>query len=345
MAVALVVGLVGMVSLAPPTSGAAATATSPAPPGSSSGTTSPQAVATSGAQPVRNPAVLAPPVIPASGSAYLGAFVDPSAQASTGTTPLGGAAGTAAELASLPSFDQGLGRPLALVEVDQAWGTPVDTVQLGQVAATGAIPVITWECGDTDANVVAGADDALITAFAQKVNSLGAPVMVRWFPDPNSPDRATQGCLGAGGASGYAAAFRHVQQLLVAAGASNASTVWSVDTSYGASSDWASYYPGADSIAWIAADSYESPAAPGDLTTAFGSWYSTFSAYGKPLLLSNTGAAPGSQDRFLARVTAELPADYPAVRGLVYLDAPRQAVPSQPVLDAGGQAAFRAAVA
>ena len=333
--------LVGVVSMAPLTSGAAATANSPAPataPASGTGTAAPAAQSGAG-----TPAALVPPAVPGPGSAYLGAFVDPSGQGSTAATPLGGAAGVSAELAQLPSFDQGLARPPSLVEVDQPWGSPVDTGQLGRVAAGGAVPVITWECGDTDANVAAGADDALLTAFARQVRSLGAPVMVRWFPDPNSPGTAAQDCLGSGGASGYAAAFRHVRQLLAATGASNASTVWSVDTSVGSSADWTSFYPGAGSTDWIAADSFASPDAPYALGAAFSSWYSTFAAYGKPLLLSNTGAAPGFQARFLAQVAASLPGGYPAVRGVVYFDAPRPTAPSPSVLDADGQAAFRTA--
>ena len=168
----LIAGLVGLVSMAPPSSGVAPAATPPAGPSptSTSSTAPPTATSTtslastaetSTAPPVRTPAVPGPPVVPAPGSAYLGAFVDPSGQALSGVTPLGGAGGVAAELASLPSVEQGLGRPLSIVEVDQGWGVPVDTAQLGRVAATGAVPMVTWECGDTDADVIAGADDAL----------------------------------------------------------------------------------------------------------------------------------------------------------------------------------------
>ncbi len=295
--------------------------------------------------PVRAPAVLSPPVVPASGSAYLGAFVDPSGLALSGVTPLGGAGGVAAELDSLPSVEQGLGRPLSIVEVDQGWEVPVDTAQLGRVAATGAVPMITWECGDTDAAITAGADDTLITAFGRQLRSLGAPVLVRWFPDPNATDPATQGCLGAGGASGYVAAFRHVHQLLVAAGAANAATVWSVDASSGSGSEWAGFYPGAGSADWIAADSYRpsaGPQDPGGVTTAFGSWYTTFSTYGKPLLISNTGVTPGSQRQFLRQVAADLPTRFPLIKGLVYFDAPQETTQTQLVLDGDGQAALRA---
>ena len=84
------------------------------------------------------------------------------------------------------------------------------------------------------------------------------------------------------------------------------------------------------------------PSDPGGLTTAFGSWYSTFSTYGKPLLISNTGVAPGSQGQFLRQVAADLPTRYPLIKALVYFDAPQEAAQTQLALDGDGQAAFRA---
>ncbi len=331
--VALLAVVVGLVTMAPPTYGVPAATTPTVPTGTTTGPA------------VHSPAALSPPVVPAAGAAYLGAFVDPSGQALSGVAPLGGAAGVAAELAALPGVEPGLGRALSIVEVDQGWSVPIDTAQLRLVAATGAIPMITWECGDTDANVTAGADDALIARFAHQLSSLGTPVMVRWFPDANSSSPTAQGCLGGGGAAGYVAAFQHVQQLLASSGAANAATVWSIDTSPGSSSDWAGFYPGAGSADWIAADDDSpspGPADPAGVTAAFGSWYSTFSTYGRPLLISNTGAAPGSQGQFLAQLSSDLPTRYPLIKGVVYFDAPQSAPPTPLALDADGLAAFGA---
>jgi beta-mannanase len=328
--VAVLCVLVGTVTLAPPTYGAS-TSTVPV-------------TGTSAGLPTRPSTALSPPVVPATGTAYLGAFVDPTGQALSGTAPMGGTAGVAPELAALPGVEAGLARPLSIVEVDQTWSVPVDIAQLRRVAGTGAIPMITWECGDTDANVTAGADDALITRFAHELSALGAPVMVRWFPDANGSSPTTQGCLGAGGAAGYVAAFQHVSGLLASAGATNAATVWSVDTSQGSSADWAGLYPGPGSAGWIAADNLSPTAGPGDpagMGPAFASWYSTFSTYGKPLLISNTGSAPGSQPQFLAGLASSLP-QYPLIKGVVYVDAPGPVAQTQLALDPGGLTAFRA---
>src|SRR5271168_2826302 len=150
LVVAVLAALVGLVTMAPPTYGVSQASTPNGP-----------VTGTSAGPKVRSSAALSPPVVPAAGTAYLGAFVDPSGQALSGALPLGGTGGVAAELSSLPNVEHGLGRPLSIVEVDQSWSVPVGIAQLRRVAGTGAIPMITWECGDTDANVTAGADDAL----------------------------------------------------------------------------------------------------------------------------------------------------------------------------------------
>ena len=333
LAVGLVVTLVGLVSTAPPTS-PAWSATVPT-------AGSPMA----GSPTAGSPPVPGPPAVPPPGSAYLGAFVDPSGQGLSAGAPLGGAAGVAAELAALPTVEQSLARPLSIVEVSQGWRTPVDTGQLRQVVATGAVPMITWDCGDTDAAVAAGADDGTIDAFARQLVALRAPVLVRWFPDPTSPTTATAACLGTGGSSGYVAAFRHVRQVLQGAGATDAATVWSVATAQGSPPVWSAYYPGADATDWIAADGYgpsAGPVGPSGVPSTFASWYSTFAASGRPLLVSNTGAAPGSQRQFLTRIGVDLPTRYPLVKGLVYVDAPHEATQTQSALDADGLAVFTA---
>ena len=331
LVVAVLCVLVGTVTMAPPTYGVAATTTPTA-----------AVTGTPAGLPARSSATPSPPVVPVAGTAYLGAFIDPSGQALSEAAPLGGAGSVAAELAALPGVEGSLGRPLSIVEVDQSWSSLVDIAQLRRVAGTGAIPMVTWECGDTDARVAAGADDALITQFAHELSSLGAPVMVRWFPDANGSGPATQGCLGAGGTAGYVAAFQHVSGLL--AGVANAATVWSVDTSPGANSNWAGWYPGPGSAGWIAADDESPVPGPGDtagVISAFSSWYSTFSTYGKPLLISNTGTTPGSQGPFLAQLSSALATAFPLIKGMVYVDAPQVAAQTQLALDPNGMASFR----
>ena len=250
------------------------------------------------------------PAVPPAGAAYLGAFLDPSGQGLSADQPMGGASGVTAELASLPKFNEGLGRPLSILEVDQAWDSPITLSQLDGVLAAGAIPMINWHCGDSNANIVAGADDAAISGFAQELATFRAPLLLRWFPDPNAADATTASCLGTTGPAGYIAAFRHVHDLLLTAGATNVANVWSSDATTGTAADWGAFYPGADVVDWVAADAFVPSAASdaGILTSVYGPWYQAFAPYGKPLLISNSGAVgDAASPRSSSRRSATFP--------------------------------------
>ena len=169
------------------------------------------------------------PTVPGAGTAYLGAFVDPTGAALSAADPTGGTGSLQAELSALPAFDEQEGRSPAILSTFQDWAQPVDVAGLDSVAATGAVPMVTWDCGDTDANVVAGLDDAVVSAEAKGLAATDIPVLLRWFPDPNQPGQpAVAACLGATGAPGYIAAFQHIHNLFEAAGATNVAFVWSV---------------------------------------------------------------------------------------------------------------------
>jgi beta-mannanase len=270
-----------------------------------------------------------PPGVPGPDQAYLGGFVDPDGQALSTTNPTGGALSLPAELTDLSDFNQGLARPLSIVELYQTWTRPVLQTQLDRVLASGAIPMITWLCGDTDAHVAVGVDDSLISHFAASLAAAGTPVLLRWFPDPNDTVDNLN-CLGKAGASGYVDAFRHIHDLFVAAGASNVSFVWSVDTTAGGT-DWRDYFPGNRATDWIAADArYAATTAPGEpaLASEFAGWYSDFSSSGKPLMISDAAAPAAAQTAYFRVLLKLLSTQLRDVKAFVYFDAPdKSAVP------------------
>ena len=285
------------------------------------------------------------PAVPGAGTAYLGAFVDPSGTALSAVDPSGGTGSLQAELSALPGFDEQEGRSPAILSTFQDWAQPVDVAGLDTVAATGAVPMVTWDCGDTDANVVAGLDDAMVSAEARGLAATDVPVLLRWFPDPNQPGvPAAASCLGETGATGYIAAFQHIHNLFEAAGATNVAFVWSVDASATVSPNAAAYYPGASVVDWIGADGGAKPgdeSQPTALASEFGSWYSAFSSAGKPMMVSSTGADSGSQPAYLGQILSDFPSQYPQVKALVYFDAPESSSGDQYQLDTAGAASFR----
>ena len=221
---------------------------------------------------------------------------------------------------------------------------PTPTATLEKVLANGATPMIDWRCGPSDATILSGQDDALITSFATELAQLKAPVFLRWFYEfnfPNSPDY--KACIGKLGPAGYAAAFRHIHALFTAAGASNVSFVWCI-ASGGQDRDWIKYYPGPAYVDWIAVDGYlrnSTTYQAGQFAQLFGSWYSTFDSFGKPMMITETAALAGAQGPYLSDVKQSLDNGYPMIRGVLYFDAPGKGGTYHYPLDNSGYSAFQ----
>jgi hypothetical protein len=216
-------------------------------------------------------APLAPPAIPPSGKAYVGAWVQPSAPG-----PYNGLVKVETEQADLGEFQAQLGRPLGLVHVYQNWDQPVSNSLLNAISSTGAIPIIDWACEGTngDGTTVAianGTFDSLITAFATQLKAYGKPVFLRWLWEPNldSGGRATcehQGSntLAQDGAN-YAAAWQRIWNIFKGSGsnsvgATNVSFVWNPGLAGNIDPTVLSdFWPGYKYVDWIGIDGYSRP--------------------------------------------------------------------------------------
>ena len=219
---------------------------------------------------------------------------------------------------ALPAFDAGLGRPLSTVHIYQGWNDLTPDYLMRDALAAGAIPMIDWSCApatagyaDSDAAVISGYYDSLIRSFAEQLAALKAPVFLRWYYEPNFPQSKSYAeCIGSGGQPGdygpvgYQRAFQHIHDIFQAAGAYNVAFVWAVDVNQTASQQQLdSYYPGAAYVDWIAADGYMDTATPGAnaVQQMFGAWYTQFSTYGKPMMISETAAISGQRSPVLPR--------------------------------------------
>ena len=268
--------------------------------------------------------VSGPPSIPNPGHAYLGAFVNPSGNGQAfppGSTP------TEEELINLPSFNSALtqksGRPLSMVHVFQQWTSLTPDSQLREILGSGGTPLIDWKCGALDSQVAAGSYDTLISQFATQLASLHAPVFLRWYYEPNFPGAAaTTKCLGNAGPAGYVAAWQHIHQLFVSAGATNVAFVWCIATA-GGDQDLIEYYPGSAYVDWIAADGYDRPTnPPGEgISPHFQRWYNDFSSFGKPMMVGETGAYVNDQVPYLTSLEKSVPTRFPQIRAVGYFDA------------------------
>jgi len=228
-----------------------------------------------------------------------------------------------AVLRELPAFTQAVGRAPAIVAAYQPWASNwVRNDNLRRVAETyGAIPMISWHCGEPNEHVAAGGADPLITRFAEQMKAYGGPVLLRWYWEANL--HLFPECLGPGTpderAQRYVEAFRHIADVFDEVGATNVAFVWA--PSAGA---WAfpmeTYYPGDQHVDWIGVDGYDRLEDPGGFAEVFDSWYRLFVDRGKPMIVTETGATSKQPD-FFREIGVAVPVAYPQLKAIVYFDA------------------------
>ena len=255
-------------------------------------------------------ATLSPPAVPNNG-AYLGAFVAPHQSLDKAQNDI------RLELSEIGTFDGAFGRPLGLVHVFQNWSEPVRDPTLAAFASTGATPVIDWSC-TSDASIIDGSQDALITSYADALRAYGRPVFLRWFWEMNlvALPRAAN-CLGTLGAAGYVQAWQHIFDIFQQEGATNVSFVWC--PSIAGPGFAASYYPGNQFVDWIGVDGYDRAQNSNFITTQFLPFYQYWIPNQKPMMIGETGATT-DQATYLANLAADLPSTFPGIKAVLYYD-------------------------
>ena len=276
---------------------------------------------------------------PAAASCRVGADLVPTCGALLGVTP------PQPDATSLKDTEQAAGRAFDLVytfhDLNDVIPSPfeqglVDDGYLLHIDIDARIyggsdtGTITWRA------VADGAYDSQLTAQAQGIAGLHAPVFVTFDHEPNQPDRSALGTP-----SDYVAAWRHVHDVFARAGATNVVWVWVV-TSWPPSLPTAlQMWPGNDDVDWISWDAYNSAGCrdgsvdPGSSHT-FGQVALPFLRWiraegpaagidvGKPMMISETGTQdlptdPAAQAAWF-RGMASTVADTPQIKAVALWD-------------------------
>lgn len=301
---------------------AVALATGPSLPG-------PTRPGTAGAAVVAGP----PPAVPTTG-AYLGAFVVPHDNQAVAQADI------RLELDDLGDFDGAIGRPLGIAHVFQAWKSPVRTSLLAALAATGATPMVDWTC-TSDASIIDGSQDALITSYADALAAYGRPVFLRYFWEMNLVQlRRTQTCLAGLGPAGFVQAWQHIWTIFQQQGATNVAFVWC--PSVRDTTEAAAYYPGDTDVDWIGFDGYDRTQDPSIITSVYGPFYQYWAPHGKPMVIGEVGATT-DQATFIQDLGNALPTTYPDIKAVLYYDSVARI--DWTLTDSPGNAGFSAFVA
>ncbi|MEU6231072.1 glycosyl hydrolase [Streptomyces sp. NPDC047042] len=197
------------------------------------------------------------------------------------------------------------GRHPRILSYYQGWKQSFSASDAELSYKQGALPLLTWEPRganlDSDQpqyslkRITSGYYDSYIIEFARDVKATGRPLALRFAHEMNG-DWYPWSEVNSGNSRGdYVKAYRHIHDLFQAVGATDVIWIWSPNALRGAKGvALKPLYPGDRYVDWVGIDGY-----------GFGEKTATevlqptldevrqFS--GKPVLLTETGSSPGSQ--------------------------------------------------
>jgi hypothetical protein len=250
----------------------------------------------------------------------------------------------------IAALESAIGTTLPLVQVYVAWGDTPDEQFPALVAQAiwdaGSVPVITWEPWLTDfentrhsglplrsardrhglAAVARGDYDFYVDEWAADAARFGRPLQLRFGHEMNDPYRYPWGPQN-NTKEEYIAAWRHVHERFLRAGARNVIWVWSPHVAY---PYWETYYPGADVVDWVGTGVLNF----GDVGQQWSRWWSfdeilgpqypRLASFRKPVMIAEFGSLAVGGDRAAWYRTAltDLRSRYPEIRALLLFEVP-----------------------
>ena len=248
--------------------------------------------------------------------------------------------------------EDSLGAAITILSFYQAWGDGeehrLNPEVLANIAKGGYVPMITWEpwisafekyrgqARDSSLLLVArGEFDGYVREWAREAVRFGKPIFLRYAHEFSNPWYAWSGRYGNDSAV-FREAWKHVHGIFREEGARNVAFVWNP---YQASDT--SYYPGDAYVDWIGLDVFNfGPVVENgfflDFFSILHGTYGVMQAYGKPILLAETGSVSAGGDknlwyRDMFRSLAQ--GNFPRVKGLVVFDNPVGKAPNGLAID------------
>ena len=211
------------------------------------------------------------------------------------------------------------------------------TLLYDTVRQSGAIPMLSWSSnqhdgaggqpGYTDADIAAGSQDTYITQWAKAAAQWGHPFFLRFDWEMNGNWFPWNGYT-TNGAADFVAMWRHVHDIFVANGATNATWVWcpNIDPDNGYQSVY-SLYPGAGYVDWTCLDAYNHGTPWTDFASLVSRTYSAIQRFApnKPMLIGETGSVEDPTDSsakadWIRALFSELSNNFSSIRGLLWYE-------------------------
>jgi hypothetical protein len=194
--------------------------------------------------------------------------------------------------------------------------------------SAGRIPLVNWEPHNIDfTKIVNGSLDVTIVARANGSKALGKKFFLDFAAEMNG-DEAWSG----NNAPLYVAAYRHIHDIFVAAGASNVIWAWcpNVTDIHGGNKNTMDYYPGDPYVDWTGVDGYNWGTTNGGWQTfqqVFKDIYPLLAAKKKPIIIGEMSCAQvgGDKGKWIDEIIPTLRASFPLIKCLVWFDINKEA--------------------
>jgi hypothetical protein len=235
----------------------------------------------------------APAATPSASLPYnMSGLLDP-----TGGKFFGVEAQDAPALAPVNAFASSAGRKPDIIGEYVAWGTSFNAQAVTTAWSYGAIYYIAWEPYATTVQGIAdGQSDRYITRFADAVRKLNLPVAIsfghemngNWYPWGTDQTSA----------SAFVAAWRHIHNLFIQAGASNVIWVWNPNVINPVPQvQLQPYWPGAAYVDWVGITGYFPTSGPETFATLYGPTLAEIRQFTtKPVIIAETSVETGPSD-------------------------------------------------
>jgi hypothetical protein len=213
--------------------------------------------------------------------------------------------------------------------VGAPWENQFDhfTAAFNSVVSAGEIPVVSMNTKTVHlADIAGGAYDSSIRTWMQEAGAWGHPFFLIFDVEMNGPWEPYAPGQNGNTAADYVAAWRHVHDLAVQAGATNISWVWcpNVDPSH-LFTPYSQLYPGDAYVNWTGLDGYNKGGSNWrSFATIFDSSYKNLLQLSpsKPIMISQVASEEdgGSKAAWITDMLSQLPQNYPQIKAFSWFN-------------------------
>ena len=233
--------------------------------------------------------------------------------------------------ASIAATATKLGRSVPLHLTYYAFSDDWTTDNTAEDIRVGRIPFVNWELfGATLGDIAAGTYDTLLNQRATAAKKLAKPFFIDFGAEMNGDWSPWSGAENGNSAAKYLAAYRHVHDIFVAAGATNVIWAFCPNVTSEPNAAWnepLDYYPGDTYVDWMCVDGYNWGTSQGgndwqSFYQVFKDIYPVLASKNKPIIIGEMASTElgGDKAKWISDMIPAMKTEFPLLKGLLWFD-------------------------